>query len=117
MPINLIDNLVPQLDADIEIYSFNNFEYLVQHKKLGHQININNKTHSIIQLIDGKRTIHEICKELKNENNLFVSSQFIYELLYNQLAKYGIIKNDVIVEKRGRSSYLKLSFIFIPETI
>lgn len=118
MSANLIDNIVPQLDSDVEIYPFNNSEYLVQHRTLGHQININTKTHSIIQFIDGEKTIQEISKALEDENNVSLSSQFIYHLLYHHLAKYGIIKQDVVViQKRGRANYLRLSFIFIPAAI
>ncbi|MCX8491070.1 MAG: hypothetical protein ORN54_08380 [Cyclobacteriaceae bacterium] len=117
MSTNFNNNLVPQLDADIEIYPFNNSEYLIQHKTLGHQININSKTHSIIELVDGNRTIQEISEALKSENNLPASPEFIYEILYNQLSVYGIIKNEIIAEKRSRSRYLKLSFILIPENV
>lgn len=110
----ITEYIIPELDQNLEIYPFNDLEYVIQHSILDYQININKQTHELINLIDGKRNINEIKNIYEKENNIKLSNEFIRKLLYERLAKYGIIKQDEYqVEKRKRASYLRLSFIFI----
>jgi putative peptide zinc metalloprotease protein len=109
-----INNLIPVLDTEIEILDFNNSEYLVQHKTLEYQVNINAQTLGIINLVDGHRNLQQISKEFNDAHNSSINSSDVHQLLYNQLAKYGILKqNEFIVEKRKRATYLLMSFIFL----
>lgn len=106
---------IPQLDEDLEILPFNQVEYLLQHKTLNYQININTQTYDLLKLIDGKKTIGAIQNEYKTTYNIDVSNDFIHTLLYDKLAKYGVVKQNTFqVEKRKKASYLRLSFIFLP---
>jgi putative peptide zinc metalloprotease protein len=106
---------VPHLDENLEILPFNQVEYLVQHKTLNYQVNINSETYQLLKLIDGKKSISLIKDEYKSKHDIDISMDFIHSLLYNKLARFGIIKqNDFEVEKRKKASYLRLSFIFLP---
>lgn len=106
---------IPHLDDNLEILPFNQVEYLIQHKTLNYQVNINSQTYQLLKLIDGKKNISAIKDEYKGIYNIDVSMDFIHSLLYKKLARYGIIKqNDFEVEKRKKASYLRFSFIFLP---
>jgi putative peptide zinc metalloprotease protein len=108
------ENIVPMLDCQIEIHPFNGTEYLVQHTTLNHQVNINTETYQLLKMIDGKKTIAElaILYHQMYDNVLYTKS--IHYLLYEKLAKYGIVHQDEYkVEIRKRASYLKLSFVFL----
>jgi hypothetical protein len=49
------DHIVPKLNEDVGFYPFNGSEYLVQHNTLKHQVNINQETLQLLNLVDGKR--------------------------------------------------------------
>jgi hypothetical protein len=51
------DHIVPKLNEDVGFYPFNGSEYLVQHNTLKHQVNINQETLQLLNLVDGKRCI------------------------------------------------------------
>jgi len=114
LQVETIENIVPALEQELLFYPFNKSEFLVQHKTLNYQVNINRQTYQLIKLIDGKCTIKEISATYKSQYITDLSPQIIYTLLYKKLAKFGIIKqNEFRVEKRKRASYLKLSFIIL----
>jgi len=116
LSVEAIQNIVPELDKNLQLYPFNKSEYLIQHTVLNYQINVNEQTYLLVNLVNGSRTIKEIAAIYKKENDLDISSGVIHNLLYKKLAKFGIIRqNEFIVEKRKRASYLKLSFVFLKE--
>ena len=113
-----MSNWVPQLDKHVEIFPFNKTEYLVQHKELGYQVNINHNTFLILQLVDGHRTTEDIQQIFNKENHIQLSTDFIYDLLYRQLGQFGmIIREGSHIKHKKRASHLGLSFIFIPSKI
>jgi hypothetical protein len=56
------DHIVPKLNEDVGFYPFNGSEYLVQHNTLKHQVNINQETLQLLNLVDGKRFWYLIFK-------------------------------------------------------
>jgi putative peptide zinc metalloprotease protein len=110
------DHIVPKLNEDVGFYPFNGSEYLVQHNTLKHQVNINQETLQLLNLVDGKRTIKKIADIYLANYHKRLSSKVIYTILYDRLAKYGFIEQDEYeVEKRQRASYLKLSFVIFSQ--
>ncbi len=106
--------IVPELDQNLEILPFDNSEFIVQHRLLNYQVNINKETHRLIGLIDGKRNINDITDLYRENYALDLSQDFVHQLIYGNLARYGIVKQDeFVVEKRQRTSYLRLSFIIL----
>lgn len=106
------ENIIPELEQNLQFYPFNNSEYLIQHSTLNYQVNVNKQTYQLVKLIDGNRTINEIAQNYKSVYGAGLPPKIIHKLLYEKLAKFGIIKQDEFrVEKRKRASYLKLSFI------
>lgn len=104
--------LIPKKSTHIEVYPFNNNEYIIKQTFYGHQININRKTFDVLELVDGKRSIQDILLLLNNTNG--ISEEIIYSLLYEKLGKYGIIEvENINVEKRVKPDYLKLSFTLL----
>jgi len=109
---------IPELSQAIEIFPFNADEYIVCHKTLGYNININRNTYLILGLIDGKRSITDIQSKFKSDYDILLSTNFIADLLYKQLANFGIVlQNDFVVKRKEKADYLKLSFIFIPSSV
>lgn len=109
-----IDKIVPHTNNDVEIYPFRSDEYLVQHKSLGYQLHINQRCYDLLCLVDGNRNIQSITRIYNEKSNVGIKPEVVYSLLYQKLGKFGIINhNHHKVEKRSRSKYLALSFIFI----
>jgi hypothetical protein len=62
------DHIVPKLNEDVGFYPFNGSEYLVQHNTLKHQVNINQETLQLLNLVDGKRmswVMHLLAEDLE----------------------------------------------------
>jgi putative peptide zinc metalloprotease protein len=109
-----IENHIPELENNVEIHPFNKEKYLIQNSLLMYQVYVNIEIIYLLSLIDGRKNIETINKEYLEKYNLSLSNEFIYKLLYNDLAKFGFIKqNEYSIAKRNRASYLKLSFIFL----
>lgn len=115
-PNNTAGLVVPELDQNLEILPFDNSEFIVQHRTLNYQVNINKETHQLLELIDGKRSINDIRSIYRENYDIDLSQDFVHQLIYGNLARYGIVRQEeYVVEKRQRASYLRLSFIFLRE--
>jgi len=100
--------IIPKKSKYIKILPFNTREYLVKQTYYNRQVKINLNTLEILNLVDGKRNINEIVTLINN--NKYVDNNIIYNLLFNKLAKFGIIENEnLVIEKQGKPNYLKLS--------
>lgn len=109
-------NLVPVLDSATEIHTFAENDFILSHKTLKYQIKINLNTFNLISIIDGKKNLTEIVAHynIKQPPNNQICIKDAFQLIYQSLCKYGfIVQNDVVVKKRERASYLKLSFILL----
>jgi putative peptide zinc metalloprotease protein len=109
---------IPQLSEAVEIFTFSENEYLLQNKSLGYHVSINQLTYQLIKLIDGKSTIKQIQENFYLKYSINLPIDFIFELLYKRLAKFGvIIQNDFLVTPKERSRHLRLSFIFVSASL
>jgi putative peptide zinc metalloprotease protein len=103
--------LIPKLAENIVFHDFSQNHFFIHQKDYDHRIKISIDTYNLIRKIDGKKTLEQIKEEI-NEN---ISIDLLYKILYENLGKYGIIKNNLIeVKAKDKPSYLKLSFIVIP---
>lgn len=107
--------MIPELSEDIEFHILDKNHYLLQNLKFGHQLKISNNTYYLLQLIDGKNKLSDISEKLKILYDIPLEVSFIYELLYKKLSNYGVLKNNNIIKKRERSSYLRASFILFKQ--
>jgi|TARA_B110000037_G_scaffold221513_1_gene292797 putative peptide zinc metalloprotease protein len=106
-----LNKLIPKLAKKISIYDFSSNEYFIHQEDYDHRIKISSETYDLIKKIDGKKTLEQLNKELNDSTNI----DFLYNLLYTKLGKYGIIENNFIkIKPNEKPSYLKLSFIVIP---
>jgi len=109
MDINL---LVPKLSSDISYHKFSDDSYFIHQKVYGHRIKINNDFYDILKRVDGKKNLQQMAFDINKKD---FTVELLYTILYEKLGAYGIIENDLIkVKKKGKPSYLKLSFIVIP---
>lgn len=104
------NKLIPKLAEKISIYDFSSNEYFIHQEDYDHRIKISSETYNLIKKVDGKKTLEQLNKELSDGTNI----DFLYNLLYKKLGKYGIIETDFIkIKPNEKPSYLKLSFIVI----
>lgn len=109
-------NKIPQLSKEISYHSFNKKEFLIHQTQFDHRVKISSELYKFLQLIDNKKSIELLVKEYNEKFNGFLSTDFAYVFLYENLAKYGIIVSDEIeIKANGKPSYLKLNFVFINE--
>ena len=110
--------IIPTLEKEVSFSTFDNDSYLVSQEKYNYEVNISKQTYQILNLVNGKNTLEGITIIFNSNNNLSITSEVVYQLLYNKLSKYGIITNkNVVVQPLSRASYLKLSTIIIPARI
>lgn len=105
--------LIPKLTDELSFHQFDNASYFVHQQKYGHRIKITEDVYDLLQLIDGKKNLSKIKEEIKCKETL--SIDFLHNLLYIDLGKYGIVQSDFTkIKQKEKPSYLKLSFIVIP---
>lgn len=103
--------LVPELSEDIFYHQFSSDSYFVHQVEYNYRIKISNELYSLLRSIDGKKNLLQLANEIGGGCDI----DFVYNVLYEKLAKYGIVKReDLKVEHKKKPSYLKLSFIVIP---
>lgn len=106
----MVSHIVPVLNPDLKIYPFDSGSILIECNR--HQLKIKKEIQAIIDLVNGSNNIEDITKLYCSATNNHVSENFIYSILYNDLATYGIIISDRVIKIKERSLHLRLSFIF-----
>ncbi len=108
------NNFIPILSKKIDIHEVETDRFLIQQKEFGYSLYVDKETVNILNLIDNKKTIIDICDSYYRIYKKEVPIDVAYKLLHNQLPKYGIIKSrDLIPRSKQREKYLFLSFVFI----
>lgn len=108
--------LIPKLADELSFHQFDNASYFVHQKKYDHRVKITEDVYNLLQIIDGKKNLSTIKDEIKDRETL--SIDFLYNLLYIELGKYGIVQSNFTkIKQKEKPSYLKLSFIVIPARI
>ncbi|MBX3254804.1 MAG: M50 family metallopeptidase [Chitinophagaceae bacterium] len=106
--------MIPEINEDVKISQFSENTYLVHQTQYNHRLKVSSEVYLLLLMIDGKRNISFLTKKYEKD----VSIDFIYELLFDKLGSFGIIKNSLAkIKKDSNPSYLKLSFIFINKRI
>ncbi|MCE2996322.1 MAG: hypothetical protein ACK5RG_21320 [Cyclobacteriaceae bacterium] len=109
--------LKPSLNCDVEIHKVSENEFILHQKRLNHQIRLNNFSYQLISIIDGNKSIEMLSKEISETIQQPISKDVVYELLYENLFKKGIIDNNPEAQTRNTSNYLTLKFVLIPKKI
>ncbi len=103
-------NIIPVKSIDINIVPFDNGGFLITHQKLNHRLNVNQSVFNLLNLVDGKRTLDEICKIFLITFKQQIKIDSAYYILFKKLGKYHIIENNEFAyEPVGKADYLKLS--------
>src|SRR5690554_7254266 len=108
------ESSVPHLSENIERYPFDNGYFMLHETFYDYRIRVSPNIIVLLDLVDNNRTIGEIVVLYNKENSIRLTNDIAYQFLFENLGKYGIIKNtDLSVEKSKSPDYLKLNFIVI----
>ncbi len=108
------NNLIPVLAKNITFHEFSKTDFLVHESVNDHRLRISKNTYELLQLIDGEKSLEKIKKLL----NYPCTIEELFDILYINFGRYGIIKSDFTSLKVKTSpNYLKLSFILLPSHI
>src|SRR5258708_37446 len=106
----IINESVPDLVDEIEFRQLSENIYILSNSKHRHYVRINLDTYNLLLLIDGKKTVSEICTSFNQKYQKEVSAKMLIELLQNTLAQYGVLKGfDDSIKPYQKPSYLNLS--------
>lgn len=116
---NHISYKIPTLSDNIYFNRLDENKFIVCNSMHKHYLRINKHSFDLLNLVDGKRNLHEICILFNRNNNTKINIKNVNDLLYNYLAQYGILKesNEENIKPYKKPNYLKLSFIIINERI
>jgi putative peptide zinc metalloprotease protein len=114
MQLNPIE-LIPILSKDIEITNLSKADFVLSNEKHKHYIKISKEVKDLISIIDNKKNIIEITDFYNINFNSSISSDFVFNLIYKKLSKYGLLENYGEIKKTNKPNYLKLSIIIINE--
>ncbi|WP_345235770.1 hypothetical protein [Hymenobacter saemangeumensis] len=104
---------IPVISPDVEIVPFDKTTYLVLQHLYKHQLRISSQLYRVLELVDGRRNLHEIASELNKETHL-IEPNGLLELLYTgRLTQCGVIQTSNPVAPRVSTSYLKLRLTLI----
>jgi putative peptide zinc metalloprotease protein len=113
-----INSIVPSLATNIEIYPFDEYNYVVQQKEYGFNIKVNRLTYSLLIIIDGQKTLKDLANELSLQWAVNISVTQIHKLLFSgKLTDCGIIITNKVVVVTDKANYLKLRFTIIPAKV
>lgn len=111
-------NLIPNISNEIEISNSSKDQFVLINIKYGHYIKITKEINDLISVVDGKLTIEQLAVEYAERFNISLSVSFIYQLLYEKLSLYGILKGySDNIKPSQKPAYLKLSFILVNEKL
>lgn len=111
-----IEMMIPVLSEGVEINILSENEYILSNKEYKHYLKINQEVHDVIQLVDGENNLLTIAKLYSKKHGGNVAPYDLYNLLYQKLGEYGIIKNDKgEVKKSLKPSYILCPFVIINE--
>lgn len=106
--------LIPDLSNDIEISNPSKDQFILINTKQGHYLKITKEINDLLSIVDGKQTIEELAAAYSDRFNISLTVSFIYQLLYNKLASYGILTGySDNIKPSSKPNYLKLSFIVV----
>jgi putative peptide zinc metalloprotease protein len=112
----VIEELVPRLSDDIEIYPFDELSYMIHQKKYDYRVRVTAMTYHLIQLIDGERNLEELAEIMNRDWEMPLKPLHIHKLLYkSQILECGIIQSDKEIVIRKGDTYLNLKIEFFPE--
>jgi putative peptide zinc metalloprotease protein len=100
-----IAEIKPIKDSELAIYPFGKEEYFIHHLINDRRVKITGEVKKIIELVDGEKKIKEIAIIL-NSNGLEIDVESLHRILYDNLAKYGIIKSDIEISENSTLDYL-----------
>lgn len=109
-------DFIPQLEEELQFSRLNDFSFIVSSAKERHFIKINQDTYNLILLIDGVKSLAEICEAYNQIYQSEIKLKTVADLFTNSLSKYGLLKGfDESLKPYQKPSYLKLSHQIINE--
>lgn len=113
MEIN--NNYVPALSEHLTISAFDDLSYLVcVDRDEPVKLRITNTTKMLIEQIDGVKKIEEITQDFNKISGAELPVETIIKIIKDQLAGFGLLKNDSNERIKIKDNYLKLRMTIFP---
>lgn len=111
--------IVPKKSEFLEINDFDNNKKLVHQTKLGYRLAIDDKSYTILKLINNENNIFSISEKFNTIHNIRLSPNEIYDVLKNKFENFGIVSlnSEFKTVPKSREIHLKLSVILLNEKI
>lgn len=107
------ETFVPKLSSNIDYHRFTDDSLFIHQKTYGHRIKISNDFYELLLKIDGVKTLKDISNSIQDKQ---YDVDFLYKIFFEKLGRYGIVEgSEIEIKRKEKPSYLKLSFIVIPE--
>lgn len=108
--------IIPELSENLHFNKLSDKEYILSNATSKHYLKINNDVYNLLGLINGKKNVTTITDEYNELNCSKLNVEEIYNLLFEKLVIYGILKGyDKKIKEYQKPSYLNLSFIIMSE--
>ncbi len=112
-----IDTIL-ELSEKIEFNPLNKNEFILSNIHHQHYLKINLETYHLLSLIDGIKSLSQICEEYNAMYQKNITTSDIENLLYGKLSIYGILKgSEDNIKPYQKPSYLNLSFTIINQKL
>lgn len=112
------NNTKLELSPDVYFNPISKDGFIVCNDKHDHYYKINKQTYNLLLLIDGKRTINEVCEVYNKEFDSDVKVETLISLFKENISQYGtFIGYDDVIKPYQKPTYLKLSFIIINKKV
>jgi putative peptide zinc metalloprotease protein len=112
----ILRETIPELADEAEFSQLNKNSYLLSNSFHRHYVKINQETYDLLLLIDGKKTVSEICLTFNQQYQKNINEKILTELLQNKLSQYGVLKGfDDTIKPYQKPTYLKLSVMVFNE--
>ena len=111
--------IIPQKSTYLEISSFDNNERLLHQTKLNYRLVIDDKSFTIISLINNENSIIDISEKFNNIYNSKLTPKEVYLILENKFVEYGIVilNKEFEATPKKVEIHLRLSIILLNEKI
>ena len=107
--------LIPALSEEVEIVNPSQGQFVLINARYKHYVKITKEMADLISLVNGQNNLNQIDQIYSEKFHIQLNVDFIHQILYSKLSKYGLLLDSHPEIKPANPSYLKLSLILFKE--